>query len=60
MFLLQIILLTSVRDYIVKLSSMGIPAATENFFTSSQATVMHINNNYPGELVYCMVTNSFL
>lgn len=50
----------SVRDYIIKLSSMGIPVSVENFFTSSQATVMYINNNYPDKLVYCMGTNSFL
>lgn len=50
----------SVKDYITKLSSMGIPVSGENFFTSSQATMMYIKKNYPGKLIYCMGTNSFV
>ena len=49
----------SVKDYIVKLTSMGIPVTEENFFTSTQATVIYINNNYANKLVYCMGTSSF-
>lgn len=50
----------SVRDYIIKLSSMGIPVTEENFFTSTQATIMYINSNYANKLIYCMGTSSFL
>ena len=49
----------SVNDYITKLASMGIPVTKENFFTSTQATVMYINNNCADKLIYCMGTNSF-
>ena len=49
----------SVNDYIMKLTSMGIPVTKENFFTSTQATVIYINNNCADKLIYCMGTNSF-
>ena len=49
----------SVNDYITKLTSMGIPVTKENFFTSTQATVMYINSNCANKLIYCMGTDSF-
>ena len=50
----------SVKDYIQKLSKMGIEVNYDNFFTSTQASIYYLNNNYPNEKVYCMGTKSFV
>lgn len=50
----------SVEDYVQKVKNMGIKADYENFYTSSQATAMYIQENYPGEVVYCMGTDSLV
>lgn len=50
----------SVEDYLGKILKMGIKANTGNFYTSGQATAMYINENYPGEVVYCMGTRSLV
>ena len=50
----------SVEDYIKKVTAMGIAADRDNFFTSSQATVLYLKENYPGALVYCQGTQSLL
>ncbi len=50
----------SVDDYIAKVHRMGIPADEENFFTSSQATILWLKENMPGAKVYCQGTNSLL
>ncbi len=50
----------SVEDYVKKVRDMGIQADVENFYTSSQATAMYIQENYPGQVVYCMGTRSLV
>lgn len=50
----------SVEDYIDKVTSMGIEADKENFFTSSQATVLYLKENHPGAVVYCQGTASLV
>lgn len=50
----------SCDDYIEKVNRLGIPAKIENFFTSSQATILYLNQNYPGAKVYCQGTRSLL
>ncbi len=48
----------SVEDYVQRLRGMGIEATREDFFTSSQATALVLQQEYPGALVYCMGTDS--
>lgn len=50
----------SVNDYVKKLSYMGIEAEYDDFFTSAQATAMHIKKHYPHEKVFCMGTRSLI
>ena len=50
----------SVKDYIEKVSSMGIEVELDNFFTSAQATILYLKQNYPGQTVYCMGTKSLV
>ena len=50
----------SCDDYVVKVNKLGISADRENFFTSSQATILYLNQNYPGAKVYCQGTHSLL
>lgn len=50
----------SVADYVEKVNAMGIRADYDNFYTSSQATAMYIKENYPGQRVYCMGTESLV
>lgn len=50
----------SVADYVEKVTNMGIDATADDFYTSSQATAMYINENYPGQTVYCMGTRSLV
>lgn len=50
----------SVEDYIDKVTSMGIEADKENFFTSSQATVLYLKENHPEAVVYCQGTASLV
>lgn len=50
----------SVTDYIQKVNHLGIRADRENFFTSSQATILYIKKNYPHAKVYCQGTISFI
>lgn len=50
----------SVKDYVAKLSNMGIAATEENFCTSSQATGLYLNETYKGKKVFCVGTKSFL
>lgn len=50
----------SVEDYIKKVSAMGIPAGRENFFTSTQATILWLKENRPGARVYCQGTASMV
>lgn len=48
----------SVSDYVKKVSAMGIEATDENFFTSTQATVLYLKKHYPGKLIYVQATKS--
>lgn len=50
----------SVEDYVKKVRAMGISASYEHFYTSSQATAMYLQENYPGQIVYCMGTDSLV
>ena len=49
----------SVDKYIEKLKSLGIDSCKEDFFTSSQATVVYLNENMRGKKVYALGTESF-
>jgi len=48
----------SVSDYVKKMISMGIKTDECEFFTSSQATAIYLNETYPGKKVYCVGTAS--
>ena len=50
----------SVKDYVVKLRNMGIQVSCEDFFTSAQATVLYLKENFSQKAVYCMGTASFV
>ncbi len=50
----------SAEDYLQKVSRLGIPASADNFFTSSQATILWLKENMPGAKVYCQGTKSFV
>ncbi len=50
----------SVEAYLDKVHAMGIPADAENFFTSTQATILYLLERYPGAKVFCMGTRSFV
>lgn len=48
----------SVEVYLQRLRDMGIEAAREDFFTSAQATALILQQEYPGQQVYCMGTDA--
>lgn len=50
----------SVTDYISKLNSFKINTTEEDFFTSSQATIVYLKENYPKKKIYCQGTKSLL
>ena len=50
----------SVSDYIKKINKLGIAASEDHFFTSTQATIVWLKNNYPASKVYCQGTSSFV
>ena len=50
----------SVKDYVIKLSKMGIKVTEDNFFTSSQATALYLNEHFEGKKIYCMGTVSMI
>lgn len=50
----------SVDDYVSHLLNMGIPVTNKNFFTSSQAAAIFINDRYMGKKIYCMGTRSLV
>lgn len=45
--------------YVSKLARLGIAAKEEDFLTSTDATILYINNNFPGRKFYSMGTASF-
>lgn len=50
----------SLLDYIAKVRSLGIIADENNFFTSSQATIMFLKEKFPNSKVYCQGTKSLV
>jgi len=48
----------SVDDYVRKLAKMGIPAAREDFMTSSQATAYYLHKYHEGKTLYVCGTES--
>jgi HAD superfamily hydrolase (TIGR01450 family) len=50
----------SVKDYVRTIQKLGIKATEDNFFTSTQATILYLASNYNGKKVYCQGTVSFL
>ncbi len=51
----------SVQVYIDKLTKMGIEVTEDNFFTSTQATILYLRKNcyYQNELIYALGTDAF-
>jgi len=50
----------SIDDYVKKLSSLGIKASKEDFYSSSMATSSYLLEHYPNKLVFCVGTKSFV
>lgn len=50
----------SVEQYIEKVRRLGIQADVDNFFTSTQATILYLEKNCPGAKVYCQGTRALL
>ena len=50
----------SVIDYVQKLKKMGLDVETENFFTSTQATIVMLKDKFPNRLIYAQGTKSFI
>ncbi|SEN48552.1 HAD-superfamily subfamily IIA hydrolase, TIGR01457 [Mesobacillus persicus] len=49
----------SVKEYLEKLTSLGIPVDETNFLTSSQATSLYLKANYNEKKIYVLGTESF-
>ena len=49
----------SVKVYIEKLARLGIPAAEKDFFTSTMATCVYLNEHYHGKKIYAAGTAAF-
>ena len=41
----------SVKDYVVKLSNMGVKVTEDNFFTSSQASALYLNEHHKNKRI---------
>lgn len=50
----------SLYDYIEKINRLGIEATDDNFYTSTQATIEYLKNNFKSKKIYCMGTKSFI
>ena len=50
----------SVKDYILKVKRLGIKADKDNFFTSTQATIFFLKENFPNKKLYCQGTESLI
>ncbi len=46
--------------YVAKLTRLGIPAKKEDFLTSTDATIIYLQNNFRGRKFYAMGTESFV
>lgn len=49
----------SVNKYVEHLNNLGIKAHPEDFFTSAQATLLYLQNNYMNKTIYALGTTSF-
>ena len=49
----------STEEYVSKLEKIGIPACEDDFLTSTDATILYINNDYKGKKFYVFGTESF-
>ena len=50
----------STDAYVSKLNRIGIPACEDDFLTSTDATIIYLNNNYQGKKFYVVGTKSFV
>lgn len=50
----------SVKDYVKKLSDMGVRVTEKNFFTSVQATALYLKEHFDGKRIFCMGTSSMV
>ena len=50
----------STDAYVEKLGKIGIEASEDDFLTSTDATILYLNSNYPGKKFYVMGTKSFI
>lgn len=50
----------SVEDYVCKLKAMGIEATKEDFFTSTQASIVYLLEKYKNKKIYVQGTKSFI
>lgn len=50
----------SVTDYIEEVNRFGINVGVDNFFTSTQASILYLKKHYPNKKVYCQGTKSFV
>lgn len=50
----------SVKAYVEKLKRLGINAVEDDFFTSTDATILYIQENFPGRKFYAMGTKTFV
>ena len=48
-----------VDAYVAKLKKLGIDANEDDFLTSTDATILYLNSNFPGKKFYSMGTKSF-
>ncbi len=49
----------SAAAYVEKLERLGIDATVDDFLTSTDATILYLNKNFPGKKFYSMGTKSF-
>lgn len=47
-------------DYVKKLAKFGIEVSVDDFFTSTEATILFLKEKYPGKSVYPVGTKSFI
>ena len=50
----------SVDAYVKKLETLGIDATTDSFLTSTDATILYLQQNFPGRTFYAFGTESFV
>ena len=50
----------STDAYVKKLEALGIPACEDDFLTSTDATILYLQNKFPGRKFYALGTKSFV